>query len=242
MRLCWVILLAGGYLGAQPVFDVASVKPSDPEAHGGWVQFLPGGRLSVENSQVTFIIQQIYSVKDYQIADAPKWISDWKYRFDIQAKGDPSASREQLRLMAQALLAERFQLKVHREPREMPVYFLVAAKKGLNLHVAKDDPPRIGAGGIINISPGVKQGRKVAMNDFIRVLAGEVDRPILDKTNYTEPFDFRLEWAPDSIQPGDDGRLSLFDSLQQQLGLRLEPQRAAVEVLVIDRVEKPSVN
>src|SRR5579883_1883079 len=95
MRLFWIVLLAGGTLQAQPSFDVASVKPADPDAHGGWVQFLPGGKLSVENSQLIFIIQQVYGVKDYQITGAPKWISDWKYRFNIQAKGDPSASREQ---------------------------------------------------------------------------------------------------------------------------------------------------
>jgi uncharacterized protein (TIGR03435 family) len=232
-----------GCVRGQPTqFDVASVKASDPNATGGWVRFLPGGRLAVENCQLSFIIQQVYGLRDFQVVDAPKWTGDWKFRFDIQAKGDPSASREQLRLMAQALLAERFQLKVHRETREMPVYAMVAARRGFRLRVEKDDPPHIGPGGIASISPGVLQGRKVHMDDLIRVLAREVNRPILDRSGYAELFDFRLEWAPVDGQPTEDARLSLLDALQEELGLKLEAQRAQVEVLVVDSVERPSAN
>jgi uncharacterized protein (TIGR03435 family) len=122
-----------------PAFEVASVKPSDPKATGGRVQFLPGGRFVAGNCQLSFIIQQVYGLRDFQVVDAPKWISDWKYRFDIQAKAGASVTGAQLRLMAQALLAERFHLKVHRDTREMPVYLLVAGKKGLKLQAGKDD-------------------------------------------------------------------------------------------------------
>ena len=139
LKSAQALLLAAVSLCAQTAFDVASVKPSDPNEQGGRVQFLPGGRFTVENCYLKFIIQRVYEVKDYQIVEAPKWISDWAFRFDIQAKGDPSAPPAQLREMARTLLADRFQLKVHRESRELPVYALVAAKKGFRLHVGKDD-------------------------------------------------------------------------------------------------------
>src|ERR1700723_1368814 len=102
MRLTIAMAFACGCLWAQPAFDVASVKPSDPNETGGRAYFPPGGRFEAQNCQLIFIIQQVYGLKDYQIVDAPKWISDWKYRFDIEAKGDLSAPRDQLKLMAQA--------------------------------------------------------------------------------------------------------------------------------------------
>jgi uncharacterized protein (TIGR03435 family) len=242
MRLMFAMALTSGCLLAQAAFDVASVKPSDPNATGGWVYFLPGGRFQVVNCQLIFIIQQVYGLKEYQIVDAPKWISDWKSRFNIEAKGDPSAPRDQLKIMAKALLAERFQLKVHRETRELSVYTMVAAKKGFNLHVAKDEPDRLYAGGIENVSPGVKRGRKVTMEDFIRVFEREVNRPILDGTGYKDVFDFRLEWAPEGVPPSEDARPSLFEALQQELGLKLELRKAPVEVLVVDHAAQPSAN
>jgi uncharacterized protein (TIGR03435 family) len=154
--------------GLAPLFDVASVKPSDPDEPGGRVQYLSGGRFAVENCQLNFILQRVYGVPEFQIADAPKWVSDWKYRFDIQATGDPAASDAQLHAMAQTLLAERFQLKVHRERREMPVYEL-AAKKGLtagNNSVTLTTPPQaanFAAGDYVAIyesTNGMGQGRR----------------------------------------------------------------------------------
>jgi len=242
LKSAQALLLAAVSLCAQTAFDVASVKPSDPNEQGGRVQFLPGGRFTVENCYLKFIIQRVYEVKDYQIVEAPKWISDWAFRFDIQAKGDPSAPPAQLREMARTLLADRFQLKVHRESRELPVYALVAAKKGFRLHVGKDDGGRLRPGGIEAVAGGVMQGRQVSMEDFVRAIAPNLDRPLLDATAYTRPFDFRLEWAPDTVLSAADSRPSLFDALESELGLKLEPRKAPVEVLVIDRVAKPSPN
>ena len=169
------------------------------------------------------------------MVDAPKWISAWDYRYDIQAKAVAPTTSAQLRLMAQAMLADRFQLKVHREMREVPVYFLVAGKKGLKLDVVKAG----GRGGIESVAEGIIRGRATT-SDLILVLSRGLDRPILDKTGFTEQFDFRLEWASNP-QP-EDTRASLFVAIQEQLGLKLDPQKAPVEVLVIDHVEKPSAN
>ncbi len=125
--------------------------------------------------------------------DAPKWISDWDNRFDIEAKATGPAAEAQLNLMARQLLADRFQLKVHRS--------------------------------------------------LIGVLSRQVDKPIVDATNFAQLFEFHLSWAPGNArQPSEDNRPSLFTALQEQLGLKLESRKAPVEVLVIDHVEKPSAN
>jgi uncharacterized protein (TIGR03435 family) len=152
--------------------------------------------------------------------------------------------------MAQALLAERFQLKVHRDTREMPVYVLTVGKNGRKMQTLPNDGRPLTHGAIERVSPGVIRGDNVIMAALIRNLSKNVDRPILDKTEIAEPFDLHLEWAPDNAaakptkteQPPDDSRPSIFAAIQEQLGLKLTAQKAPVEVLVIDHVEKPSAN
>jgi uncharacterized protein (TIGR03435 family) len=105
-------------------FDVASIRLADPKTNGGWVQFPPGGRFSVTTCELKVIIQEVYGLKEYQIVDGPKWISEWDFRYSIEAKSAERASPEQVKAMAQALLSERFGLKVHRDTRDLPVYLL----------------------------------------------------------------------------------------------------------------------
>jgi bla regulator protein blaR1 len=248
---------------AAPAFEVASIKPSDPNELGGYARFLPGGRFEVHNAQLIFVIQQIYGVRDFQIVNDPKWITDWNTaRFNIEARGDESATEPQVREMAKALLAERFQLKVHKETRDLPVYALIPAKTGIKLAVAKDDGRPRGNGRIANVDRGWLQGTNVTMPSVVQVLSTSVNRPIVDKTNFAEAFDFRLTWTPDSDTSGDGGCPasfaaawehlnrkpeplscpSIFTAVQEQLGLKLDPQKAPIEVLVIDHVERPSAN
>ena len=266
------IILAAVVAFAQappPAFDVASIRPSDPNEVGGYARFLPGGRFEVHNAQLIFVIQQVYGVRDFQIVNAPKWITDWNTaRFNIEAKGDESATEAQVRDMAKALLAERFQLKVHKETRDLPVYALIPAKGGVKLAVAKEDGRPRGSGAILSMARGWIQGTNVAMPGLLQIFSQlkVVDRPVVDKTNFTEAFDFRLSWTPDSGAEPDapsDGscpssfaplqeRLgtgqaptscpSVFTAVQDQLGLKLDPQRDPIEVLVIDHVERPSAN
>lgn len=253
-RTVLLVLMASAAFGqstaAAPAFEVASIRPSDPEEQGGRVQFLPGGRFTVNNAQLIFIIQQVYGLQDYQVAGAPKWISDWSTsRFDIQAKAGASTSEAELRRMAQNLLADRFNLKTHRETRSLPVYELAAAPKGLRLQATqvKDKPP--GAGGIEFAAAGWIRGTNIAMPALIRVLTTLGERPVLDRTGFAGAFDFSLEWAADPPAGGrveagaqEPRRPSLLAALQEQLGLKLAPGKAPVEVLVIDSVEKPTAN
>jgi uncharacterized protein (TIGR03435 family) len=241
-----------GQAAPRPVFDVASIKPSAPDDKGGWVHFLPGGRFEVTNAQLIFVIQQLYGVKDYQIVDAPKWIVDWNTaRFNIEAEAEGVTSQDQLRLMARNLLEDRFQLKLHRETRDLPVYLLTQGKNGVKTTATPDNGRPIRTGFIEPVEPGWLQGADITMKSFISSLSRYTDRPVLDGTNYTQKFTFKLQWAeeerPGRGASGDDAqpdmaRPSLFTAVQEQMGLKLVPQKAPVEVLVIDRIDRPSEN
>ena len=240
-----IVLMSSGIFGQapapRPVFDVASVKPSDPDEKGGWVRF-PPGRFEVSNCQLVFVIQQVYGVRDFQIVGAPKWIVDWSTaRYNIEAKAEGVTNRDQLRVMAQNLLEDRFQLKLHRETRDLPVYALIPAKSGVKVKVTPDNGKPRGSGGIESVARGWLRGENITMDHLILSLSSRIDRPVVDRTNYTEAFTFNLEWAPDDAQ-ADDIRPPIFAAIQAQMGLKLDSQKAPVEVLVIDRVERPSEN
>jgi uncharacterized protein (TIGR03435 family) len=240
-----------GQAPPRPVFDVASIKPSAPDNKGGWVHFLPGGRFEVTNAQLIFVIQQLYGVKDYQIVDAPKWIVDWNTaRFNIEAEAEGVTSQDQLRLMARNLLEDRFQLKLHRETRDLPVYLLTQGKNGVKTTATPDSGEPIRSGFIEPVARGWLQGADINMEAFISSLSRSTGRPVLDGTNHTQKFTFKLQWAEEE-RPGrgaspddapDMSRPSLFTAVQEQMGLKLVAQKAPVEALVIDRIERPSEN
>jgi uncharacterized protein (TIGR03435 family) len=215
---CFLAALAAA-LGAQPArpaFEVASIKPSQENRFMA-VRALPGGRLAA-NAPVRLLIQNAYGLQSFQIAGGPAWVeSD---RFEIDAKATGGADRAQIMTMLQSLLEERFQLRSHRETRQLPVYELVAAKGGPKLPPAKagdcssaDAPPPPGRGqpmafpcgrvGIQGESSGARmEGRQVAMVEFLRMLAGLMGRAVLDKTGVTGTFDVHLKFAPDSTTAG----------------------------------------
>jgi uncharacterized protein (TIGR03435 family) len=168
-------------------------------------------------------------------------------RYDIQAKADAGASPEDIRLMLQNLLTDRFQLKIHREMRDLPVFELAAAKNGAKLEEAADcGPSELKCGLMTTALTGggmVKTARRVSMARFAEYLAALPDwagigRPVLDRTGLTGLYDFSFEFAtgPNSTAP------SIFTALEQELGLKLESRREPVEMLVVDHVERPSEN
>lgn len=270
MRVKLFILAASVAFAQAPAFEVASVKPAVPGTLGGRIQFLAGGRFVGTNVPLNYLIQQIYQVRDFQVVGAPNWMAiiadGTNARYEIQAKGDESANDAQVREMVKALLAERFQLKVHKETRDLPVYALIPAKGGVKLTRAKYTGKPPGSGGIMLLDRGWFQGTNVTISSFMQVLSQSMDRPVVDKTNFAEPFEFRLTWTPDTStgpDASDSGcpasfkaiaeRLpaagtepkscpSIFTAVQGQLGLKLDPQKDPVEVLVIDHVERPSPN
>lgn len=171
--------------------------------------------------------------------------------------------------MLQSLLEDRFKLKVHRENKVLPVYFLTVAKTGLKLPKPTEEdcvesPPASGqrplgpcASATVSFEPSTGlyiAGRQVGMEDLIKVLSGMLQRPIIDKTDFSGKFDVNLRFVyeqeatagiPNPWQTPDGdatGNPSIFTALQKQLGLRLVSARGPVEVLVVDHAERPSEN
>jgi uncharacterized protein (TIGR03435 family) len=162
--------------------------------------------------------------------------------------------RERLR----ALLAERFQLTLHRETKEQSVYALVVAKGGPKLQQGQAKEATGPRGPMMRMGRGELSGQGVELEMLTRTLSSQLGRTVIDRTGLKGNFDFKLTWTPDPGQsagppgglpagadappPPDPNGPSVFTALQEQLGLRLESQKGPVEMLVIDRVEKPSEN
>jgi uncharacterized protein (TIGR03435 family) len=166
----------------------------------------------------------------------PDWLNSDEASYDIEAKAPPGTARAQMRQMLATLLAERLHLKLHRESKVLPVYELVAARKGPKLA-----PPTPGA------SPGfLSEGGhdavriksdKATMTDLANRLSLDLDRPVFDRTNLTGVYAIQMKWAREG-----EG-LSVFSAIEEELGLKLQPAKSRIEVLVIDHAERvPSDN
>jgi uncharacterized protein (TIGR03435 family) len=236
---------------SPPKFEVASIKPADPNVRGFRIQTDPGGRYIATGVTVKFLITQAYGVRNFQVSGAPGWTDSARY--DINAKGEIRIEDKpgQMDLMLQDLLADRFHLKLTREAKEMPIFALVLAKSGAKLKESTvgEDGRRMQTGrGRIEV-----QG--IDMASLANMLSQQLGRTVVDKTGLTGNYDFKLEWTPDLGQPQgpkeiggaetappDSPGPTIFTALQEQLGLKLESTKGPVEILVIERVEKPSEN
>ena len=225
---------------APATFDVASVKPTqhgrDANGSSRSSADIPGpGRFVAENSSLDELIRFAWDLKEYQVV-GPAWLNDDSVCFDMEAKAPPETPHKQMRLMLQALLAERFHLAVHRETRTLPIYELVIAKGGPKLKPAESP----GKGWSINSGGGALNATNTPMSEFATYLSDSVDRPVLDKTGMQGEFDLTLTYDP---QDRGGERPSIYAALQQQLGLRLQPAKAPLDVLVVDHVDRtPSAN
>lgn len=231
---------------APPSFDVASIKLSAPDNRSSRFETNPG-MLRLINQTLRGCIRAAYAgggapLRDYQIVGGPKWIDSDRY--DIVAKADGRAAAPQLVLMLQALLADRFQLVVHRESRQFPGYALAPAKGGLRIKPdpAEGDPPRA-------ISDrGSLAFVRAPLTWLPRMLSTVVDAPVVDDVQIAGVYSFTLEWNPDDSAPEGAAAVpaaqtiapaSLLAALEQ-LGLRLEACKAPLGVIVVDRAEKPT--
>ena len=280
---CWMICPgygqgAGGAPGtmpadgsAAPSFEVASIKPGRPDAQNSNLNFRPG-HVVTENLTLRFLLQFAYGLSsgsNDQLVGGPSWVGSAP--FDIDATEDEGLAKRLeamsmeersgvLRGMIQRLLADRFQLKVHHETRQLPVDALVVAKGGSRLtetamtqataEGSAAGPPRWS--GLRHDGQGHIEGRGATMKMLASMLATlpEVGgRLVTDTTGLPGKYDFVLQWTPDegtggagSGANGTEGGPSLFAALEEQMGLKVEAKKAPVEVLVIDHVEKPSEN
>jgi uncharacterized protein (TIGR03435 family) len=236
---------------ASPVFEVATIKPSKPDAQGRGFR-VQGRHFSTFNTSVSSLITFAYGIQAKQITGGPAWLETEKYDLGAQPDGEGQPSDRQWKLMVQKLLADRFKLTFHREKKELSVYAIVVGKTGPKLTKSEGDPN--GPPGLFFRGLGVLPGRNATMIDLAGVMQTAVlDRPVVDQTGLTGRYDFLLTWTPDEFQfrdlgvkappPADNAAApDLFTAFQQQLGLKLESTKAPAEIFVIDRVEKPSEN
>ena len=238
---------------ANPSFEVATIKPTAPgeQRHAFVVQ---GRSFKTINFSVAGLISICYGVQDKQIVNAPDWMSS--ERFDIDAEPDVPGlpNKQQLMTMVQKLLADRFQLKFHKEKREMSAYVLTVAKSGNKMtktDAGPNDLPGFGFGPV-----GTLRVFRANMDDFTEFLQSQVlDRPVVNQTGLDGRWNFVLKWTPDESQfvgrgltvpppPADsaDAPPPLFTAIPEQLGLKLDAEKTAVDVMVIDHVDHPSPN
>ena len=232
--------------GAEALrFDVASIRAHSSDDNRFRVKPPADGRFSATGAVAKVLLMLAYDVPEPQITGGPNWLATEKW--DIEAKSDARDTYDvaQTRQMLRNLLAERFSLQVHRENVQRPAYVLTIAKGGPKFQEADGE-------GSSNVrisgrSISLERGELARMT---QLLASALGRPVVDRTGLNGHYNLALKWddAPVSSGgvPGLDAPASaasdhgsIFTAIQEQLGLRLEPQRLAVELIVVDRMEKP---
>jgi len=225
---------------AQPSFDAASVKPTPISSQNPHTPLpkLDSGRIVYSNMTLAALVIAAYGVNADRIAGIPNEFHQ-PLAYTIEATFPVGTSRDQIAQMLQSLLVERFKFKTHHETRPTPVYALVIAKNGLKLKPSQESATSLG-----NMQPGLFEAKKLSLAQVVNLMhnAGWVDRTIVDQTNLTGEYDLALEWTPDNVKPEDTSAPSIFTAVQEQWGLKLEPQTLPLDILVIDHVEKPSEN
>jgi uncharacterized protein (TIGR03435 family) len=248
MRLTYLLLCAGLAAGAfaqsaaqLPEFEVASIK-LNKSGSGNSSSHDTEGQLVATNLSLRDYIRWAFEVKDYQIS-GPDWLGS--ERFDIVAKFPPHKGKNELGPRLQRLLAERFKLAVHRETREFPVYALVPGKNGPKLKAVEDTGSHN-----TNSTRGHLTGQQMTMARLGEFLSRQMERPVVDLTKLPGVYDLTLDWVPEeALKAGADSKPAgdappgpdLLTALQQQLGLKLQPQKAPLELIVIDHAERVPV-
>ena len=259
---CATLVAGAAAQGQGPSFEAVSVKVNrSADSRSSFRGNLSG--ISVSNQTMTDIIRNVWGVNRLQIVGGPSWIGE--DRFDIEAKASGKAGRDELVAMMKTMLADRFKLAVHQEMQPIPVYFLVLARPDgrfgptFRQSLAKCDRTNVPAPGTppppppppldgvelpscgTNTGRGLLRAAGIELEAFTRNMAGAAGRIIVDKTGLTGTFDMVLRFNPDATDTSSD-LPSVFAAVQEQLGLKLDRQTAPAEVLVVDRVERPTEN
>ncbi len=248
MRLL-TLLLTTLAVFAQPRFEVASIRPaSEAEIEaikrGGRSSLFPeqgisifGNRMTALGLTVVNLIRSAYVLRAPELSDAPDWAANESYDVMAEAESGAALSFPQVRLLLQSLLVDRFQLQFHRETKPSAAYLLVAAKNGPKLKASPADAysthVTVGSDAIhMTVS-------HATMAQLCARLSTFVGRPVVDQTGLAGVFDATLDFAPEEEESDSP---SIFNALREQLGLKLEAGKAPVEVLIIERIERPTPN
>jgi uncharacterized protein (TIGR03435 family) len=217
----------------QPAFEVASVRPNH-SGSGNSSTNASKGRITIENESLKQLIERAYNVRDFSFS-GPAWLDT--ERFDIAAKPPEGTPPSQILPMLQTLLVERFQLAVHRKQEKKSGYALILAKPDTKLEQAP-----AGQSSSTSSGRGTMKAAATTMAYFADMLSRELNQPVQDKTGLTGAYNLKLDWSPDPATSDTAKDLpsgpSLFTALQEQLGLKLRPQKVEVEVLVVDSAQK----
>jgi uncharacterized protein (TIGR03435 family) len=248
-------LLAALHLPAQEIrkarrqFEATSIKPNNsgaPRVYKEPFAFSPEGRLTATNVTLVDIIVRVYPTRRIQMQGGPYWIdSD---RFDIVAESDAAAGPlepGQWQTMVQAMVEDRFKLKYHREAQEKQVYTLVVANEALKLEPSKD-------GEVTSLTPG-EHGqmifRRMSVAGLVNTMANILHTPVVDRTGIEGFFDFTLDPNRFAAQDGAETPVRreefgerVIAAVREQLGLKLERQKAPLEITIIDHAERPIDN
>ena len=230
-----------------PAYEISTVKLNNSGEHSGKFSYSPAG-LIVENLSLQTLIEQAYEVEKEQVIGAPDWAKSERY--DIEAKVDPSETEAlrsltpaQRNRMMKPLLEDRFQLKTHFETRDLPVYVLAISKTGSKLK--KTPAPGTGEEKHnFNMGRDTLTAEGISVDQLAHLLSTALGRPVANKTALAGNYDINMKWEVEDIVSGPSASPgpSIFTAIQQQLGLKLNPGKAPIQVLVIDHIERPSEN
>jgi uncharacterized protein (TIGR03435 family) len=245
----------------RPSFEVASIRPNPSSERGLTVRVAnPSSRFGLESATARDIIEFAYNLQGRRLTGGPKWIDSEKFDVDAQIadseivdlrKLPPDQFLARLRLMVQSLLADRFALRLNHETKDLPVYALLVGKEGSKLSPSASTQPSMR-----NVGDGHIVATAVPLSVLVEKLAGlpELDdRIILDRTGITGSVDIDFQWTPQILYAADAGQNQsfassdssappLFEALEKQLGLKLEPTKGPVDILVIEHIEEPTPN
>jgi len=231
-------------------FEVATIKPSTIEPGPRWFRFIDARQWTAFNQTLKQCIAQAYKLPPALISGGPAWADSERYEIVALEPGETRPSAEQNMLRFQNLLADRFKLRFHRARKQMAVYNLVAGKSGPKMTESTVTPEK----GNLMMGPSPRGGpllpaRAATMDRFASVLQDLLDRPVIDKTGLTKRYDFDLEFSPEGTLLAPPGGVpgppidspDIFTAIQR-IGLKLEPAKGEVDVIVIDYAEKPGDN
>jgi uncharacterized protein (TIGR03435 family) len=242
---------------APGAFEVATIKPTAPDWQGGAYFTMQGGhRFVVQNYTLKSLVGAAWNLPTRLISGGPTWVDSERFDIVAETAGSVRPNVDEQMSMLQKLLIDRFQLRFHRQEKEMPIYTLTVANNGPKMKKSEGEPFDGRPALVFRLFPerrALLPVRDATMAEFAAVLQhGPVDRPVVDKTTLTGRYDFDLDWAPNEDEFGgmmstrppladDSAKPDLFAAIQQ-LGLRLLSTRGPVETFVIDNSERPSDN
>jgi len=241
-------------LTAQASFELASVRRSDLPNTGGSIGVRPGGTFIARNLVIRSLIGSAYDLPPSRVLGTPLWAE--QERYVIEARSEGLESLPQARPLLLKLLQDRFRMEARRETRDLPVYLLQLARAdgALGPRIRKNDldcqnrearaqATATAAPGrpvcAMTFGPGKLSAGVISIDDLVPTLAGASGRPVLNRTGVDGWFDVELEWAP---TPDVPDAVSIFTAVQEQLGLKLESSTAPLDVVIVDRIERPTEN